>query len=202
MWLNREYKKKKAHRDATLFLIYCEGAKREAQYFKYFEGRSSQIQIEINTNPSQSAPKALLQRALERKKQKAIRPNDSVWFVVDTDRWGAQLRELHQECSTRKNWSVAQSNPCFEVWLARHFSKQAPRNNEERCSAWKAYTASLTSGGFDSKRHPQFLLTAISNAKNNAQRTGFEPHVGNTDLWKLGEALALKLQTEDGLTLG
>ena len=50
---NRLYERKEPDRDATLCIIYCEGSKREPQYFKYFEGLSSRIILEVVKAESQ-----------------------------------------------------------------------------------------------------------------------------------------------------
>ena len=41
----REYKKKAPFRDATLFVIVCEGQKRESDYFDFFDRLSSRIKV-------------------------------------------------------------------------------------------------------------------------------------------------------------
>lgn len=42
------------------------------------------------------------------------------WLVIDVDRWGdAKLAEIAQECH-QKNYKLAVSNPCFELWLLLH----------------------------------------------------------------------------------
>lgn len=44
---NRLYVRKDPDRDASLCIIYCEGNKREPQYFKYFDKISSRIILEV-----------------------------------------------------------------------------------------------------------------------------------------------------------
>lgn len=63
--------------------------------------------------------------------------NDAIWFVIDTDTWEKEgkIKHLRNFCDTKNNsipkeydevksynvWNVAQSNPCFEIWLYYHF---------------------------------------------------------------------------------
>ena len=50
-----------------------------------------------------------------------LKQNDEVWFVIDTDEWGNKIISLKDDCNTKQSWNVAQSNPCFEIWLYYHF---------------------------------------------------------------------------------
>jgi len=50
---NRLYERKEPDRDATLCIIYCEGSKKEPQYFQYFKGLSSRIILEVVEADSQ-----------------------------------------------------------------------------------------------------------------------------------------------------
>lgn len=52
--------------------------------------------------------------------------DDEVWFVFDTDNWGPVISEVREKISSKHNWFVAKSNPCFEVWLHCHFEDKKP----------------------------------------------------------------------------
>jgi len=55
------YTKKVPDREAKLFVIFCEGQKRESQYFDFFKGLASQIKIEtIPSKDGQGAPKKVI----------------------------------------------------------------------------------------------------------------------------------------------
>lgn len=70
-----------------------------------------------------SSPQHVLRRALEYAEKVDLNDEDSVWLVMDVDRWGGKaLNEVHDECSRRQNWHIVLSNPCFEVWLLYHTS--------------------------------------------------------------------------------
>src|SRR5690606_40011560 len=58
-----------------------------------------------------------------------------VWIVIDTDpdkdnSRVEQIVEIKSECSKKQNWFVAESNPCFEVWLYFHQNSELPRSEE------------------------------------------------------------------------
>lgn len=122
---------------------------------------------------------------------------DRVWFVIDTDRWREQLHEIRQECDKHPHWRVAQSNPCFEVWLYFHAKTQLPElENIAECSSWKPYLPTIIQGGFNADYHPIAIETAIINAKAAYEATGYFPDPGSTELWKLGEELLPLIKKE------
>ena len=130
---NRLFERKEPERDASLFIIYCEGSRREPKYFEYFEKISSRVKLEIIKADSQgnNSPSGLLKQAKEdffegkdSLPKYFLGKEDKVWFVIDTDRWGSHIPKLRKECQQRVNWFVAQSNPCFEVWLFYHFFRE------------------------------------------------------------------------------
>ena len=114
----RLYQKLEPFRSAKLFVIICEGGKREPDYFEFFNGISSRIKVKpIPSDQGKSAPNHLLVKADEESKKNDFCEFDELWFVIDTDRWREHIHNLRTSCATKHNWFVAQSNPCFEVWL-------------------------------------------------------------------------------------
>ncbi len=114
---NKLYIRKEPTRDARLIIIYCEGKKRESQYFKYFSGISPQIRLEIESpeHEDNNSPTGLYQRAKKHLCNKHEDPkyellhDDQVWFVIDTDTWGDQISALRSNCEEKHNWFVAQN---------------------------------------------------------------------------------------------
>ncbi|MCC8143316.1 MAG: RloB family protein [Tannerellaceae bacterium] len=130
---NRLFTKAEPTRDAKVFYIFCEGKCREYEYFNYFRNISSKIKIEV-IPPGEGAPTPtkLYNIACKKLIKTAQNPNpeyqlvseiDEVWFVIDTDDWGNKITELRTK-SSQQQWKVAQSNPCFEVWLYYHIHKE------------------------------------------------------------------------------
>lgn len=188
----REYTKKEPFRDATIFLIVCEGEKREPSYFIFFDKLVSQLKvIPIPSQHGKSAPNHLLENA-----NKAIDKYNSdggdyeLWIVLDIDKWADKINRLQEECTSKKGWHIAISNPCFEVWLYYHFNEKMPKieciNN---CSAWKELIPKINRGGFDSTKHPTLLSHAIRNSKANYSEKGYIPNIGSTQLYRLGEKI-------------
>lgn len=79
-------------RDASFFIVACEGARREIGYFQFFDGISSRVKVVPVANESGSAPKLLIEVAKEKEQMLDAKPEfgNKLWFVVDTDRWGKQ----------------------------------------------------------------------------------------------------------------
>jgi hypothetical protein len=195
---SRLFERQQPSRDASLFIIYCEGNRREPMYFGYFEGISSRVRLEIIEADRQgnNSPEGLLAQAkrdLEssdnrRGPKYLLGDEDQVWFVIDTDTWGSQITLLRKQCETNPCWYVAQSNPCFEVWLYCHFSKEKI-NTLKICSEWKTFVNETIPGGFDSRKHPLLIADAIINAESMFERDQEEPKLGSTEVYKLAKAL-------------
>ncbi len=189
--INFSYEKKIAFRDAFYFIIVCEGQSREPDYFKFFDGISSRVKIVPVESTAGSAPSKLIQRAVEKEKELGARSKtDRVWFVIDTDRWREQLHGIRQECGAHSHWRVAQSNPCFEVWLYFHAKVNLPdMQNIGHCNNWKVLLPNVIQGGFNSDFHPIAIETAVNNSKNLYAENGYLPEPGSTQVWQLGEEL-------------
>ena len=192
------YEKKAPFRDAFLFIIVCEGTNREPDYFRFFDGMSSRIKVVPVASGIGSAPRLLVDVAMEKEKElDANDERDRVWFVIDTDRWREQLHEIRQEAEQRPHWRIAQSNPCFEVWLYFHAKSQLPvLANIGQCNNWKPHLPTVIQGGFNPDFHPIAIETATINAKAAYQATGYFPDPGSTQLWELGEELITLIKKE------
>jgi len=187
----RAFEKKEPFRSASLFVIICEGEKREPQYFEFFDGLTSKIKVRpIPSSEGKSAPVHLIENANEAEKKFEVVEDDDVWFVLDIDRWRDGIHVLQEECRKKKNWNVAISNPCFEVWLYYHFGQNPPNlQNPEACGNWKGLLPEINNGGFDSNRHPTLLENAIANSKKNFAENGYLPNIGSTQVFRLGERI-------------
>lgn len=196
----RNYDRVLPQREAKKIYIFCEGAKREYQYFDYFRGLDSRINVKIYelNHAENNSPKGLSEIAIKCiEGENAIysfdEDEDEVWLVFDTDidifnSREKQIYEVRAMCDLKTNWFVAQSNPCFEVWLYYHFYSSRPSfKQEETCKAWKQYVDKMISGGFDSRKHPVHINTAIANARKNHLLEKNPPVVGSTEVYKLSE---------------
>lgn len=177
----------------------CEGGRREPDYFNYFSGIDSRVRIIAiqAENGSNNSPTGLLDSA---KKLTGIDGNfedapyqitegDELWFVIDTDRWAEHIKSLKEAIQDKSSWYVAQSNPCFELWLYYHFSFEKPSfPGMSKSSNWKRFLNDFENGGFNSKKHPLLISTAIKNSEyhDNGKES---PEFLVTHVYKLGKSI-------------
>jgi hypothetical protein len=199
---NKKYDTQAPDRDAKSIYIFCEGVRREKHYFNFFKEFDSRINIVIYdlkdtednsaTGLGQIVKKSMFSSSNPTGQFELIE-GDEVWIVLDTDTHGnlhrvETLKKIRQLCID-ENWNIAQSNPCFEVWLYYHQEQKKPEfENQEIPSIWKSQVGGIIKGGFNSKKHPILIQEAIKNAENNflANRDLF-PDIASTEVYKLGE---------------
>ncbi len=127
---------------------------------------------------------------------------DEVWIVLDTDKdrdfsREPQIEFILKRCNGRENWNLAQSNPCFEVWLYYHLHTVKPFiDNPEICSEWKKLVNTLIIGGFDSRRHPIYIASASKNAANNFVAIDSKPDIGSTEVFNLANIIVRLVGTK------
>ena len=187
----KDYDKREPSRDAHKIYIVCEGKGTEPNYFAFFEGLSSNLQvITIPPEDGKTDPLKLMERANQiligedREYTVEYEHGDTVWFVVDTDTWEKEgkIEPLRQFCSQKNGaisleydevkaysaWNVAQSNPSFEIWLYYHFYENKPVSDEvAKYASFKEYVNNTISGGFNFEKDPIRLEDAIMNTKKN-----------------------------------
>ena len=192
---NKIYERREPTKDGKLYFIFCEGDKRETTYFYFFNRIASQISIQIvPIEDGKNSPMGLYNNACQSLLKSEENPNpsyaineeDEVWFIIDTDKWGDQINTLREKVSQHQNWFVGQSNPSFEVWLYYHFRNQKPENPVEN---WKDYLNTIVNGGFDNRKHPVYIETAITNSSNNYSATDNIPDNITTELFLLGQKI-------------
>lgn len=98
------------------FLIVCEGAKTEPNYFRSFRVPKNVAEIHIQgvgENPS---------KLVERAKNLKVQENyDQVWCVFDRDSWTPEDFNNALEKAKTEKFKVAYSNEAFELWYILHF---------------------------------------------------------------------------------
>jgi len=98
------------------FLIVCEGAKTEPNYFKNFRVPKTVIDVKgVGENPSR-----LVQSAINFKDE-ADEEYDQIWCVFDRDDWPPQDFNNAIYKAESHNLKVAYSNEAFELWYVLHF---------------------------------------------------------------------------------
>ena len=188
-------------RDYSLFAIATEGSVREPEYFLPFDG-IERIKVDIiEPEPAEedsglenagSSPSQVLKRVSEYidKYQLSAENGDSLWCVIDKDRWPQkQIEELHVFCAQKENWHLVISNPCIEIWLLYH--KMADLTGLGIAEAKDAKRAlGEIDGGYYYIKYLPLMLNAIENAfRADSMPEGWMPGLLETKVYHLGRAL-------------
>ena len=115
-------------RDTRLIIIAAEGRETEKQYFAEFSDKRVHVKVLSTGEDNHSAPQHVIERLTSFREEFQIGEGDELWLMVDVDRW--QLAEIAREAIQRE-YQLAISNPCFEVWLLCHF--QDPPSDVSGC---------------------------------------------------------------------
>lgn len=216
----KDYSKQAPSKNASKIYIVCEGAETEKNYFGFFEGLSSNLELivippEEGTDPLKLM--ALARRELlneTRTHTLDFMQNDKIWFAIDTDTWedegkiqplrdfcaeqNLNIAEKYNEVKPYEAWRVAQSNPCFEIWLYYHLYESAPEIEDiEKHPSIKSFIDSCIAGGFDYQRDPVRLKDAIVNAESNFKRKeNGNPDLFATEQYLLGNEIFGFVKTE------
>jgi hypothetical protein len=210
---NKVYEKVEAKKDAKKVFIFCEGEEKEINYFKYFQGFSSNIDIIPIPNVNGNSDPIKLKENSELlffgnettlPKFKLIKEyNDEIWFVIDTDRWneGDKIKQLKDFCDTKNiqstRWFVAQSNPSFELWLYYHFFDIKPNDKEiSEFYTFKEFVNNRIKGGFDNRSMPIELKLAIENSVKNFEIENQQPNKYSTEMHNLGLVILPFVETQ------
>lgn len=203
---SRRYERQEPLRDSRKIYIYCEGNKREFDYFRFFCGLSSNVNIiPIPSKDGKTDPEKLMEAAQEEfginsdvspKFTLDVSQQDNVWFVIDTDSWGRKITDLRNFCKSQnagldnEAWYVSQSNPSFEIWLYYHkFSEKPVKNDVDKYSSIKEFVDAQIPGGFDSRKHPAMIEVAIQNAKATYEEENQVLKLYSTEVFKLGQVI-------------
>ena len=203
---SRRYERQEPLRDSRKIYIYCEGNKREFDYFRFFCGLSSNVNIiPIPSKDGKTDPEKLMEAAQEEfginsdvspKFTLDVSQQDNVWFVIDTDLWGSKITDLRNFCKSQnagldnETWYVSQSNPSFEIWLYYHkFSEKPVKNDVDKYSSIKEFVDAQIPGGFDSRKHPAMIEAAIQNAKATYEEENQVLKLYSTEVFKLGQVI-------------
>ena len=203
---SRRYERQEPLRDSLKIYIYCEENKREFDYFRFFCGLSSNVNIiPIPSKDGKTDPEKLMEAAREEfginsdvspKFTLDVSQQDNVWFVIDTDSWGSKITDLRNFCKSQnagldnEAWYVSQSNPSFEIWLYYHkFSEKPVKNDVDKYSSIKEFVDAQIPGGFDSRKHPAMIEAAIQNAKATYEEENQVLKLYSTEVFKLGQVI-------------
>ena len=190
-------------RDYSLFAIATEGTEREPDYFRLFDG-IDRIKVDIiepdiddEQNASEkrkaSSPSKVLEKvkAYVEENQLKAEDGDSLWCVIDVDRWPQeQIEDLHVFCNQKDNWHLVISNPSIEIWLLYHKRKDLTDLGIQIARDAKHALDKIEKGGYYYIKYLPLLLDAIENASNaDTSPDGYMPGVLQTKVYQLGRAL-------------
>ena len=101
------------------FLIVCEGAKTEPNYFNSFRVRTATIKVEGAGDNTVNLVKIALR--LKKEQAKEGPPYDQVWCVFDRDDFPAERFNEAFAVAAEHGIKLAYSNQAFELWYLLHF---------------------------------------------------------------------------------
>jgi hypothetical protein len=203
-----------------LFVLSYEGTVSEKKYFqdfrssKYFNN-SGLIEIVPLKRPKDkgSDPFSVKKLLNEAKKGYGFKLTDEFWLIIDRDDWETihkiSFDDLVFECKKERNFSLAMSNPCFEIWLVLHLKDLSAFSLGEKELIFRnakvgsknyidILVAQLQGGnrGYNKKPNPSIYLpltlTAIERAKSIDNLADDYPKTIGTHLYKLIEKLIVK----------
>jgi hypothetical protein len=185
---NRGYKRGEPFRDSTLFVLACEGAVREREYFELLGEKSSRIRFKVlrQDGKHRSAPKWVLDCAAKYSTEIGLLNDDQLWIIMDTDRWpDEQLHGIHSACEGTENWYLALSNPCFEVWLYMHID-EIQTSTSISCGDLKKELASKSKGGYNKHEYVDKIRIAHERAMaSDKDPDHFIPSTMSTKIYRL-----------------
>jgi len=160
---NRRFEREPPTREAKSIYIFCEGAKREYQYFEYFREMDSRINVEIYklNHTENNSPLGLF--------------NIATNCIVLSDK------------NPNPKYSFQEKD---EVWLHYHkFENKPTFEGDSLCSNWKNFVNDSYPGGFDSRKYPIYIEHASKNAENNFSSENGVPNIGSTEVFRLANSI-------------
>lgn len=157
-------------RDASLFVLAVEGRVTEEAYFtRTF--RSSKVQLEVlpTGEDNRSAPGHVRARLRAwRERYQLHEERDALWLVVDRDGWPVKTLAALAREARQGAYSLAVSNPCFEVWFLLHFTGELEglERCDEVCARIRGEIGSYSKSNPPVERLRPLLATALARAED------------------------------------
>lgn len=181
-------RRRTAVRDARLIIIATEGQYTENQYFLALARhyRNSRIHVEVlPTSDTKSAPQHVIERLNAFKREYELHGSDELWLVIDVDKWEEwQLSDVAAKC-VQKEYLLAVSNPCFEIWLLLHVATFNEYSEEQK----ESFFRNAKNGSQRTPLEQELIRIVGEHNKSNLKTTRYIPHV------KIAIAQAKELDT-------
>ncbi|MBN2039187.1 MAG: RloB domain-containing protein [Spirochaetes bacterium] len=123
--IKRELKRPDDKLNSNLIIIATEGRNTEKKYFNDLTSKDNfytdKVHIIVISNiQDKSSPDHVMKQLNDFYNEYDLGENDELWLVIDRDRWPAKtLPNIARQCK-QKNYNMALSNPCFELWILLH----------------------------------------------------------------------------------
>ncbi len=182
------------------YVLATEGSETEPDYFemiqdKFGEGFSFFFDFAKSRNIRKPDPVNTLKFMKKELKEKELKRDDEAWIIVDRDEWTEeQIKPLYKWAKKKKNYHVAFSNPCFEVWLLFHFEEWKNYRSSKECkSCLKSYLPECDKKNMKNKIELEHIHKAIERASLRWKVSSAPPHwpgeAGVTTVHELMEKL-------------
>jgi hypothetical protein len=197
----RSTAKRKPREVKIFFLIVCEGAKTEPNYFKKFSGKSGSVIFEIDCEGKGYNTLKVVEETLKIREKDTNRYN-RVWAVFDKDNFSDNDFNSAIQKAKANNIGCAWSNEAFELWYLLHFQyRNTPMSREDYKKAIEIEVNKQTSGFVYAKNSTEMYdilqkygnqTQAIKNAKKLSlqyNNQNFAKHNPKTQVFELVEQL-------------
>ena len=160
-------------------IIATEGSKTEPRYFDSLKAQYRLSNVKVLTRKStRSSPKDVIKCLDKYKRDNGFNKGDEFWAVFDHDkRSEEELNNVAREAK-KKNYRLADSNPCFELWLLLHhkplnqFRRLETSGDNRACSRAESELEKLdqsydkdNKGRLNTSKYISRITTAIQNAE-------------------------------------
>ena len=189
----RNIRKSKTRAIKKRIIIAMEGSKTEPRYFdsliKKLELRNEKsLHVKLlKRSKTDSSPlnviASLDKERREIEKEYGKHEKDEFWAVIDRDNWPPETLDKIASQAEDKKYRLADSNPCFELWLLLHHKRLSELKGLEGraatggCDSVKRELKKFDENYNKSKYNTERYIEKIGNAIQNAKETDTESQV-------------------------
>lgn len=155
------------------FLIVCEGAKTEPNYFESFPLEIGNYVYDLSFEGGGISTKKVVEKAIELR-DSSPQKYDRVWAVFDKDSFPSEQFNGAIQKAKANDIYCAWSNEAFELWYLLHFQyRNTPMSREDYKSAIEKSINNLISSGkkFKYKKNSEEMYSILSKYGNQTQAT-------------------------------
>ncbi len=175
-----------------LFILSYEGKVSEKKYFEDFRksdffNDSGLIEVISLKRPAGKGSDPInVKNLLKQAKQEfRFKQSDEFWLIIDRDDWETihnhNFDSLVKDCKSEKNFFLAMSNPCFELWLIMHLKNLTEFTDNEKQEILENRKIShsknhidivlgnIQGRGYNKRPNPNIFLPRIQYAVNQAK---------------------------------